>query len=618
MNMKKIYLGVLSVIASATCIGQNNLINLTESINKGFVIDDKDYSSSITPEKSGGVVVWTDDFSDPNTWTIDNDTMTGAGGTFGWTIDAISDGWWSTSGISSTSGGNFAELSNGDAQAQTQAMNVTYTLTTANPIDIQALAGTDQVSLSFEQYGARFNDLQEIQVSVNGVTYTTVGDNLDKPVLSASGGSPYDNPDVKTINLAPYITGMASTVWIRFSWTTNYPSSATNPNVWITYGWYIDDVEIVTNPNNDLTIIDHYFGSLGLPYYQIPLEQITPIDFSANVMNNGGVDQPNTILSVDFGGGLSLSSNPTTLIIGSTDSLFTTSQHTPNSTVGTINATWTVSSDSVDDNINDNTVSQDIEITDYVYARDMGNIDGGSYNAGEPFEVGNYFDIMANQTLKAIDVTISSSTEAGAVIYAAIYSIDPSSGDFIWEGNTDDYITTSSDVSNQATVTLPLFSPLNLNGGEGYVAIAGAYGDGGTTNDVVVATSGDSEPQTSFYYDGVDLTWYYTTSTPMVRLNFDPFISIQERDVTLAHLSQNRPNPFNENTKIIIELDEQKEVSFEVFDITGKIVKHLDLGSLGIGTHELNINSDGLKNGIYYYSLFNKDFKITKKMVLQK
>ena len=54
------------------------------------------------------------------------------------------------------------------------------------------------------------------------------------------------------------------------------------------------------------------------------------------------------------------------------------------------------------------------------------------------------------------------------------------------------------------------------------------------------------------------------------------------------------------------------------FDITGKVVKHLDLGSMGMGRHELNINADGLRNGIYYYSIFNEEFKITKKMVLQK
>ena len=616
--MKKTHLAILTLLATTSIMGQKNLINLSESINKGLVTSDKQITNTISAEKSGGVVVWSDDFSNPATWTIDNDTMSAAG--YGWDINSSVDSWFFSSAINSTSGGNFAELNNGDPTSGTgtQALGVTYSITTATPIDINALAGTDQVSLQFQQFGARFNDLQQILISTNGVTFDPIGDNSDKDVLSSAGGSAYNNPDVKLINLAPYISGgFSSSVWIRFQWTTAYPNSASNPNVWITYGWMIDDVEIVTNPNNDLTIMNHYFGSLGIPYYQIPIDQITPIDFSANVMNNGASDQPNTILSVDFGGGLSVSSNPSTIAVGATDSLFTT-QHTPNASLGAINTTWTVYSDSVDDNSNDNSVSEVIEITDYVYARDKGVIDGGSFNSGEPYEVGNYFDIIANQTVKAIDITISSSTEPGAIVYGVIYSIDAATGDFIFEGNTADYITTNTDVSNQATVTLPLFSPITLTGGKAYLAIAGAYGDGGTTNDIVIATSGDSEPQTSFYYDGVDLTWYYTTSTPMVRLNFDPFISIQERSNTKAFLSQNMPNPFNENTKIVIELDEQKEITFEIFDITGKVVKHLDLGSMGMGRHELNINADGFRNGIYYYSIFNEEFKITKKMVLQK
>ena len=76
-----------------------------------------------------------------------------------------------------------------------------YTLTTSAPIDVIALAGTNQVTLEFEQFGARFNDLQQILYSTDGITFTPIGDNLDKPVLSASGGSAYANPDLKQINL---------------------------------------------------------------------------------------------------------------------------------------------------------------------------------------------------------------------------------------------------------------------------------------------------------------------------------------------------------------------------------------------------------------------------------
>ena len=48
---------------------------------------------------------------------------------------------------------------------------------TAQPIDIVSLGGSNQVSLTFRQYGARFNDLQEIQMSTDGTTWITIGDN---------------------------------------------------------------------------------------------------------------------------------------------------------------------------------------------------------------------------------------------------------------------------------------------------------------------------------------------------------------------------------------------------------------------------------------------------------
>ena len=623
-NMKKLHLLIAAIATSCFSFAQVNLTNYNQVINKGLLSVEEPGKNQILNEKSG-VVFWSDDFSDPNTWAIDNDT-TGLGAEYGWSIDNTIDGWYFSNPVNSTSGGNFAELNNGNPTTTpaTQLSNVTYTMTTANPIDVMALAGTDQVSLSFLQYGARFNDLQEILISVNGVTFTPVGDNSDKDVLSSAGGSAYNNPDNKVINLAPYISGFSSSVWIQFRWTTAYPNSASNPNVWVTYGWMIDDVELVTNPSNDLTIDSYNFGSLGIPYYQIPQAQIAPIDFSAQAMNNGAVDQPGTQLSVDVTGSSTFSgtSATSTLLVGSSDSLFLTSQFTPSSTIGVNDISISVSSDSTvlygDNNPNDNTSTESISITDHTYARDMGSVDGGSFNAGEPFEVGPYFDIFADQTLKAIDVTISTSSEAGATIYGVLYSIDAATGDFIFEANTDDYVLTSSDVSGGANITLPLFSPFQLLNGRGYLAVVGAYGDGGLTNDLVVATSGESAVQTSFYYDGADLTWYYTTSTPMVRLNFDPTINIQERTETNIFLNQNMPNPFTDYTVIPFELDKTMNIDFEVLDITGKVVKSLSLGTMGAGKHQINLSSDSFRNGIYYYSIKSDSFKVTKKMIVQK
>ena len=237
--MKKSYLLMISLSVGLTSFGQNLKERISfgesEKFKTDFTTNEIKAKPGLKPFNNKGVTIWSDDFTTPSNWTINNDGQTGS--TFGWTIDAVNDGWWSTNGITSTSGGNYAELSNGDPTQGTQALNVTYTLTTASALNLITLGGSEEVTLEFEQYGARFNDLQEIQISTdNGSTWTTVGDNLDKPVLSTSGGSPYPNPDLKRINLAPHLTAATATsVMIRFSWTTNFPSSASNPNVWVTY-----------------------------------------------------------------------------------------------------------------------------------------------------------------------------------------------------------------------------------------------------------------------------------------------------------------------------------------------------------------------------------------------
>jgi hypothetical protein len=273
-------------------IMQSNDLMLSETKNSNF---------SVLPQNKVLTTLWSDDFSNPTTWTINNDGQTGA--QFGWNINSSKEGWAFNTTYptfqGATSGGNNAELVNGVPQDNTQALGVEYTLTTANPINIASSGGSNLVSLQFKQYGARFNDLQEIQISTDGSTFTTVGDNLDKEVLSGAGGSAYPNPDTKTINLASFLPVNPTSVWVRFRWTTNSPNQATSPNAWIAYGWFIDDVKIITNPDFDLSITSNYWGTVGLNYYQIPTTQVAPISFSSKVFNSGLNDLSGAFLKAD-------------------------------------------------------------------------------------------------------------------------------------------------------------------------------------------------------------------------------------------------------------------------------------------------------------------------------
>jgi hypothetical protein len=609
--MKKIYLSVVLLGFSTAAMAQKAPRTMTS--NDLIPVAPKQ-TAKLPAAKAVGVQLWTDNFNDPTTWVIDNSGQTGAN--FGWNINNTSQGWWSTAGTgmstTGTSGGNNAELANGDAIAGTQALNVVYTMTTAAPIDVVTLGGDNNVTLSFYQYGARFNDLQEIQISEDGTNFITVGDNLDKDVLSAAGGTAYPNPDLKMINLANFLSASPTQVWVRFRWTTNFPAFSDNPNVWITYGWYIDDVTLTTNADYDLSVTSTYWGTEFLPYYQIPLAQVAPIEFTANVFNGGLAPMTNTSLNVNINTGLwTGSSTPVTVNSLQSDSLVVSTLFTPNNTTPTTyTAVRTLTSDDVDDVPMNNTMANIVfSTTNHIYARDNNTPVGSTTNGTDGFEVGNLFDIWADATLKAINVRMPSGTNGTAVgteIYAKIYSIDET-GNFQWEGESDYTIVTAANLNTN--FVMPLLSPVNLVAGNTYLAVVGSAGPG-----LRVSNGGTTAPQTSFFLDLLDNVWYYTTNTPMVRLNFDPVVSLSENSTEVA-ISNVYPNPSTGVTSIDYTLANAAAVNLNVTDLTGKVIYTINEGTVAEGTHAVSFDAANFANGVYYVTLTAGESVVTQKFI---
>lgn len=560
-----------------------------------------------TNTKTLGVTLWSDNFDNAANWTVDNSGQSGID--YGWNINNTSDGWWSANGITSTGGGNYAELVNGDPTLTpgTQALAVTYNLTTAAPINIAALGGTNQVSLQFEQFGARFNDLQDIQISTDGTNFFSVGNNLDKPVLSASGGTPYTNPDMKIINLATVLPANPGNVWIRFSWTTNYPASATNPNVWITYGWYIDNVKIVTNPTNDLSITSKYWGTAGLPYFQIPTTQTAPIDFEINAFNGGVNSQTGVQYSINVNGGAFTSSSPATTIPSLDTATLTVSTPFTPAALGNYTVVHALTADSTDDVPTNNAIANTaFSVTNYIYARDNGTPAGSTSNGTDGFESGNLFDIWTAQTLKGIDVRMlggASGTTVGTEVFVKLYSIDATTGDFVFESESDPYIVTAADLNVNKMLMLNV--PVNLVANTTYLAVMGAYSQG-----LKVVNAGTSEPQTSFFFDYFDNTWYYQTGTPWVRMNFDPTIGINEESASIATLVY--PNPANEVLNVKMEINNATTGLIAIYNAAGSKVKETSFNaSNGVSVEQVSIND--LSSGLYTVKITTNDGFATRK-----
>ncbi len=83
-------------------------------------------------------------------------------------------------------------------------------------------------------------------------------------------------------------------------------------------------------------------------------------------------------------------------------------------------------------------------------------------------------------------------------------------------------------------------------------------------------------------------------------------------------LFQNYPNPFNPGTKIKFSLMRKEKVKISIYNVIGEKVLTLTNKSFDAGTHEIDFNANGLKNGIYFYRLQAGKYSEIKKMVLLK
>ncbi len=86
-------------------------------------------------------------------------------------------------------------------------------------------------------------------------------------------------------------------------------------------------------------------------------------------------------------------------------------------------------------------------------------------------------------------------------------------------------------------------------------------------------------------------------------------------------LYQNRPNPFNPSTTIRYFTSGECDVSLEVYDITGSLVRRLESGRAGAGMHAVEWNGlDERGNrssaGVYFYRLRAGKDTLSRKMIL--
>lgn len=603
--MKKIYSFILCLSVFGSLSAQKN-IDATENVSK-----QDNFSQKIKPSAQNqikGALLWENDFSDALTWTVSIDGSNPAGWEFSTDPSVIPVG--ALSPFASTSAANGFLFVNSDANnsADFDGDPIITTCTNVTPIDLSA---SPFVKLTLEHNYRWWQDTRGVRVSGdNGATWTdyqlTCG--ADDPGncigCEATDNYPGDqntaNPEVSSVDISATAGGM-SQVLIQVYYNDN--------DYW---GWYwaVDDIRINEIDAFDADLVDVIAGSTGywqevLPYFQVPAAQVAPIEFKG-VVKNVGVDDVNATFMATYTGVYDGVSDPMLLSQGVQDTLTCLTTLTPPASNATHTIEYMVTTTEVEeDELNNVAASYTFEVNDFIYARDAGTSTGGTYNAGNEYESGNIFDIYSDATIYGIDVVIDAQSVEGAEVRAKLYSIDDATGDFVFVTESDITLINAEDLGN--TKSFILQSASMLMTGQSYLVVVATYGDGGVSNDVVVATAGISSPNTSYYYDGTDATWYYSTSTPMVRMNFNPNLaSIEE---TTNNSFEVYPNPASD--VVNIKFNDATNAAISVLNLAGKEV----MSSTVNGT-QTSFSTSSLTNGVYLIKVSNgTDVQITKVIV---
>jgi hypothetical protein len=91
----------------------------------------------------------------------------------------------------------------------------------------------------------------------------------------------------------------------------------------------------------------------------------------------------------------------------------------------------------------------------------------------------------------------------------------------------------------------------------------------------------------------------------------------ESMDKPLVTLAQNYPNPFSETTHFNINLLKRSDVNIHVFNLSRQKIKQFAYSQLPNGPHQLTLNFENIKSGIYFYELIAGDSKYTGKMIIK-
>lgn len=593
------------------------------------------------------VIIYEDDFSNPDTWVIDqNPDAFQVDWQIGLGLDATGDAAIET--INSTTNDNGYAMLDSDVMNNSTGVNEDSWLTMANPVD---LTDFDKIVVEFEtMYRSWTDETAFLVLSTDPNVWpalvptsnadTIVGVYKVFPeILYGNQSSPTDNPRTIQINVSDFAANQP-VIYVRFNWTGQFG-----------YAWFVDDFKIIDQPANDVKMILSRLSHNGLTdnddpdnfklreqYARIPASQVTEFYTGAESFNFGFESQTNVNTSLevrDINDQLVFGFTNDEAELAPNDTIFPTELIPIVLENGQYSVVFTVTSDqeSEGENFGNNQVLRGLEISTDYYSLDgiglhpeaqVGSTTVGDNPDTEPddgYRVMTHYDINDLVEVFGIEVLLRSefTVPGGIVIASIIDSTDMQALNFDAPlVESDEHEITQEDI-DAGYIRMYFADPITLGNASVYASI-----------EMFVSIGGDNDSPISILDDRTvkQISWasaiYVPTPAPpavftnptaaAIRLMLNGSVGIEEVKEEVAVLSQNVPNPASKLTRIDFELLSSQNVSVIITDIQGKLISNENLGTLPQGAHQYTFDVSSLKAGIYQYTILTENGKLTKTM----
>lgn len=520
-------------------------------------------------------------------------------------------------------------------------------------------SGQPEVWLKFESHIGLFNlptkDNAVVEISSDSINWTTFNFiDLEPGDLNPGITGWSLNPKYGIIDISSVATNQTK-VFIRWRWRGEEE-----------YYWALDDVAIYGEdpsalfiPNNDVRLTEFYAVA---PNYSTPISQVEPFGFLADIKNEGLITQTNTTLKVrveNDASGTEVFSEETNVGAIKSDSLIQNivfpSDGFLATETGSYTTTYEVTSDSMDQRINNNSRSFSFVVSDSTFAKERGILSytapsdlAWPLGANKSWGWGNSYYCPKGELYKATSIAFSIHGNlislAGETLRVGLYQWRDLNDDqecqeeerFLDPTAFVDYEIKGNEPEGEF-ITVPLNNGLGvpLNDDGEYIAMLEfvAPSDGNTieiayNNDLnyggmfLRSDTVDTQRYGSFLWLGTPGNTTFTSFgfgfgfVPCIRMNISLLTNTHSPLASATNRMDIFPNPAEESIRINIDLE--KKTNGAILEIISTDGQQLLRQTLAQGqVWQKNIDLRAISSGIYFVRLTTQEGLLTKRFVKQ-